>query len=128
MADRSSLTSNQLLTVVKETEATIYSRPMIYVGDDINSGTPLTPAHFVSINRNVALSNFSPEDDYDISLNLKVTSAETLIASWKKGLKRLDKLCEVCRDDYDLILQERTQPQLISPNFYRHVLLPEQDI
>ena len=74
------LTCNQLLTVLKETEAIINSQPLIYVGDDINSGTPLTPAHFLSLNPNVGLSNFAPEDDYDISFNPKVNSAETLIA------------------------------------------------
>ena len=45
------LTSNQLLTVLKEAEAIINSRPLVYVGDDINSGTPLTPAHFLSQNQ-----------------------------------------------------------------------------
>ena len=39
------LTSNQLLTVLKEAESFINSRPVVYVGDDINSGTHLTPAH-----------------------------------------------------------------------------------
>ena len=84
MADRSILTSNQLLTVVKETEATIDSRPIVYVGDGINSGTPLTPARFVSLNPNVALSNFNLEDDYDISFNLKVNSQRLLSPAGRK--------------------------------------------
>ena len=86
------LTCNQLLTVLKETEAIINSQPLVYVGDDINSGTPLTPAHFLSLNPNAGLPNFTPDDDYDISFNPKVNSAETLIAGWKKGLKHLRQI------------------------------------
>ena len=73
---------NQLLTVLKETEAIINSRPLVYVGDDINSGTPLTPAHFLSLNPNIGLPNFAPEDDYDINFNPKVNSAETDSYRW----------------------------------------------
>ena len=40
------LTNEQLLTVLKEAEAIINSRPIVYVGEDINSGTTLTPALF----------------------------------------------------------------------------------
>ena len=32
-------------------------------------------------------------------------------------MKHLDTLFEVWRDDYHFSLRERTQPQLISPNF-----------
>ena len=109
------LTGNQLLTVLKETVAIINSRPLVYVGDDINSGTPLTPAHFLSLNPNIGLPNFAPEDDYDINFNPKVNSAETLIAGWKKGLKHLDKFWQVWRNEYLLSLRERTQTKLKSP-------------
>ena len=40
------LTSEQLLTSVKEAEAVINSRPLTYVGDDKNSFVTLTPATF----------------------------------------------------------------------------------
>ena len=109
------LTKDQLLTVLKEAEAIINSRPLVYVGDDINSGTPLTPAHFLSLNPNVGLPNFAPEDDYDMTYKPKVDSAETLIHIWKKGLKHLDKFWQVWRDDYLLNLRERTQTKLKSP-------------
>ena len=109
------LTGNQLLTVLKETEAIINSRPLVYVGDDINSGTPLTPAHFLSLNPNIGLPNFSPDDDYDFNFNPKVNSAEAFIAGWKKGLKHLDKFWQVWRNEYLLSLRERTQTKLKSP-------------
>ena len=94
------LTNDQLLTVLKEAEAIINSRPLVYMGDDINSGITLTPAHFLSLNPNVGLSNFAREDDHDISFRPKVNSTENLILIWKKGLKHLEKFWQVWRDDY----------------------------
>ena len=44
-----------------------------------------------------------------------MSSAETLIASWKKGLKHLDKFWQVWRNDYVLSLRERNQTKLKSP-------------
>ena len=109
------LTNGQLLTVLKEAEAIINSRPLVYMGDDINSGITLTPAHFLSLNPNVGPSNFSLEDDHDISFRPKVNSTENLILIWKKGLKHLEKFWQVWRDDYLLNLRERTQTKLKSP-------------
>ena len=40
------LTSEQFLTVVKEAEAVVNSRPIVYAGDDIHSHIMLAPAHF----------------------------------------------------------------------------------
>ena len=109
------MTNDQLLTVLKEAEAIINSRPLVYTGDDINSGITLTPAHFLSLNPNVGPSNFSREDNHDISFRPKVNSTENLILIWKKGLKHLEKFWQVWRDDYLLNLRERTQTKLKSP-------------
>ena len=43
---RSCPTSTQLYTVLTEVEAVINSRPLVYVGSDIESGLALSPAHF----------------------------------------------------------------------------------
>ncbi|XP_053380514.1 uncharacterized protein LOC128548907 [Mercenaria mercenaria] len=40
------LTLIQLQTLVKEAEAVVNSRPLVYVGDDVNSSITLTPSHF----------------------------------------------------------------------------------
>ena len=109
------LTNDQLLTVLKEAEAIINSQPLVYMGDDINSGITLTPAHFLSLNPNIGLSNFAQEDDHDISFRPKVNSTENLILIWKKGLKHLEKFWQVWRDDYLLNPRERTQTKLKSP-------------
>ena len=42
-----SLTRTELETVLLEIEAVVNSRPLMFVGDDIESSTPLTPAHFL---------------------------------------------------------------------------------
>ena len=109
------LTNNQLLTVLKEAEAIINSRPLVYVGDDINSGTALTTAHFLSLNPRVGLPSFDLENDHDSTFSPKVNPAEILIRTWKKGLKHLEKFWRVWRDDYLLNLRERSQTNLKSP-------------
>ena len=43
------LTSEQLLTILKEAEAVINSRPLVYVVEDINSYMTLTPANFLTL-------------------------------------------------------------------------------
>ena len=42
-----SLTHTELLTVLVEIEACINSRPLTFVGDDMEAREPLTPAHFL---------------------------------------------------------------------------------
>ena len=41
------LTMLQLQTILAETEAIINSRPLVYVGQNLNVGTTLTPSHFL---------------------------------------------------------------------------------
>ena len=48
--DKVNLTSEHHLTILKEAEAVINSRPLVYVGEDINSYMTLTPAHFLTLN------------------------------------------------------------------------------
>lgn len=46
---RTSLTWNELHTVLLEIEGAINERPLTYVSDVVNSVTPLTPAHFLHL-------------------------------------------------------------------------------
>ena len=48
------LTSEQLLTILKEAGAVINSRPLVYVGEDIDY-YGLTPAHFLTLNPKIGL-------------------------------------------------------------------------
>ena len=46
---KTSLTWSELFTVLLEIEGHVNERPLTYVSDDVDSVSPLTPAHFLSI-------------------------------------------------------------------------------
>ena len=103
------LTSNQLLTIIKEFEAIINSRPLVYVYDDINSDSVLTPSHFLSLNPKIGIPNVVIDDEADCDFNPNVSSTDSLLHIWKKGLKHLKAFWRVWRDSYLLSVRERTQ-------------------
>ena len=106
------LSSEQLLTILKEAEAVINSRPLVYVGDDINSSMTLTPAHFLTLNPKIGLPATTRDETDDVDYNPDISSTEKLLATWKKGLKHLSSFLKIWRDDYLLSLRERHQTKL----------------
>ena len=109
------LTSEQLLTILKEAEAVINSRPLTYVGDDINSSVTLTPAHFLLLNPKIGSPAYRQDNSNDTDYNPQTTSAERLVTKWKKGLKHVDNFWKLWREDYLLSLRERSQTNLKGP-------------
>ncbi|MCG8078743.1 MAG: hypothetical protein JAY75_21215, partial [Candidatus Thiodiazotropha taylori] len=109
------LGSEQLLTILKEAEAIINSRPLVYVGDDINSFMTLTPAHFLTLNPRIGLPASIDDDSDDSDFKPDNSSADRLILTWKKGLKHLKSFWNIWRDDYLLSLRERSQVKLKAP-------------
>ena len=107
---RSSLTNEQLLTVLKESEAVVNSRPLIYVGDDIQSHITLTPGHFLGLNPNIGIPNIDMDNDNEFNPNRN--AADQLLQTWKKGLKLLERFWQIWRNDYLLSLRERSQSRL----------------
>ncbi|CAC5390307.1 unnamed protein product [Mytilus coruscus] len=102
------LTDVQLQTILKEVEAIINSRPLVYVGDDINSRITLTPSHFLSLNPKVGI----PEIDFDIrDPNYKrcESSSDKLLQLWKKGQRLLNSFWAIWREEYLIGLRERMQ-------------------
>lgn len=73
----------QLQTLIKEVEAVVNSRPLIYYGDDLNSTISLTPAHFLSLNPDTGIPPVNDEFDSDY-LPYK-SSTDRLLQTWKKG-------------------------------------------
>ena len=106
------LTSEQLRTILAESETVVNSRPLVYVGDDINSNMILTPAHFLMLNPKTGTpgteENFTEDPEY----LTYISSAEMLLQRWKKGQRHLDTFWKSWRDDYLLSLRERTAYKL----------------
>ena len=94
------LTNEQLLTILKEAEAVVNSRPLVYVGDDISSYLTLTPAHFLTLNPKIGLPVSTGDDKDDSDFSPEISSSDKLLATWKKGLKHLTSFWKIWRDHY----------------------------
>ena len=104
------LTNKQLQTFIKEAEAVINSRPLVYVDEDINS--KFTRSHFLTLNPKIGLPIYAQGDNDDDEYTTEIPSADRLLITWKKGLKHLNALWKIWRDDYLLSLRERSQVKL----------------
>jgi len=101
----------QLQTIIKEVEAIVNSRPLVYVGDDVNSNITLTPNHFLVLNPAMGI----PEVDYDENdddYTPQDSSSDKLLKIWKKGQTLLNGFWRMWREDYLASLRERTQSTL----------------
>ena len=114
---KSCLTMLQLQTFLTETEAIINSRPLVYLGEDLNDRIALTPSHFLSPNTKTGIPLI--KNDGNIAdptyLPAKISSKETLLNTWKKGQNLLEAFWKLWRDNYLLSLRERSQINLKSP-------------
>ena len=84
------------------------TRPLIYVGADVETGILLTPTHFLSLNPKIAI----PEMDFEESDYIPVSSNEKLIEIWKKGQRHLNVFWKIWKEDYLRSLRERMQSKL----------------
>ena len=107
--NRKLLSFIQLQTVLKEVEAVVNSRPLVYVSGDIDSTITLSPKHFLTLNPNTGIPEL--EDDY-LDYSPYESTAEQLLNIWKKGQKLLNMFWKIWRDEYLLSLRERTQSTL----------------
>lgn len=72
------LNTVQLETILNEVEAVVNSRPLVYVGADLNSGFAITPGDFLSINRYTGVPHLANEDQQqDPDFLLRLSSSET---------------------------------------------------
>ena len=79
--DKVCLTIEQLLTFIKEAEAVINSRPLVYVDEDINSKFTLAASHFLTLNPKIGLPNYTQDDDDEYTP--EISSADRLLITWK---------------------------------------------
>ena len=76
------LTSIQLQTIMTEIEAVVNSRPLVYVNNEVEHRTIITPMHFLSVNARTGLPTLViPEEEGNPNFRLKEPSiflAETI--------------------------------------------------
>ena len=101
---------------MKEVEAVVNSRPLVYVGADFSSGFTITPGNFLSLNPKTGVPSLAEEDRLqDPDFLSKLSSSQTLLDMWHKGQKHLNTIWKLWFDEYVLSLRERTQKHLKAP-------------
>ena len=108
---RRMLTLIQLQTILKQVEAIVNSRPLVYIDNDINSCFPLTPNHFLTLNPCTGIPEIKVNAE-DPEFNSEESTGERLLQIWKKGQKLLSEFWRIWREDYLANLRERTQSEL----------------
>ena len=91
---KQSLSRTEMETVLHEVEACINSRPLTFVGDDLDSGRPLTPSHFL-LGRTSPLAKNS--EYLGKGANVSGSDLEEKL-EFQKGL--MADFWEVWRDEY----------------------------
>ncbi|CAC5413046.1 FAM208A [Mytilus coruscus] len=105
------LSVEQLRTLLTEVEAVVNSRPLAYIGEDIDSNIVLTPSCFLTLNKHTGIPERIDNDD-DPKYKPQFSSTDNLLELWKKGQKHLNRFWKVWRDDYLLSIRERTTVKL----------------
>ena len=105
------LTSSQLRTILAEIEAVVNTRPLVYVGEDIDQQTVITPAHFTSINPKIGIMIDTHSDELNDPnyTDVKKDSSKEILDKWKKGQRHVERFWQLWRNDYLLSLRERSQ-------------------
>ena len=96
-----SVNKEQLNTLLVEVEAVMNTRPLVYIGDDINSEEALTPAHFLGTNCKLGL----PDVELDSYAPTELPS-DSLLESWRRGQVHLNNFWKIWSNDYMQALRE----------------------
>ena len=116
---RKLLSNDQMHTVVKEVESVVNARPLVYIGDDIDSTITITPSHFLCLNPKIGIPETVHGDD-DPDYTPYESSERNVLQIWKKGERLINQFWKAWRDDYLLSLRERTQYKLKSGRIQSH--------
>ena len=95
------VSKEQMRTLLIKVEAVMNTRPLVYVGDDINSGEALTPAHFLGTNCKLGLPDAENEGYSPSEL-----SSDHLIESWRRGQTHLNNFWKIWSNEYLQSLRE----------------------
>ena len=107
-------TEKKLETFLTEAEAVINSRPLVYVGEDFDSGFSLTPVDFLNLNAKSGVPIIEIHNPHDPDYGKK-SPTDKLLEIWAKGQQHLNSLWQVWKDDYLLNLRERSQTHVKGP-------------
>ena len=124
---RKLLSDDQMHTVVKEVESVVNARPLVYIGDDIDSTITITPSHFLCLNPKIGIPETVHGND-DPDYTPYESSERNVLQIWKKGERLINQFWKAWRDDYLLSLRERTQYKLKSGRIQSHQELNVDDI
>ena len=105
------LTSIQLQTILPEIEAVVNSRPLVYVNNEVERRTIITPLDVLSINARTGPPTLMiPEEENDPNFRLKEPKpAKKLLETLEKCQKYLEHFWKIWKDDYLLSLRGRSQ-------------------
>ena len=97
------LTYSQLNTLLTEVEAVVNSRPMVYVGGDLDY-EHLCPASFLVLNPQPKQGITALKEDEDPDFTVNQSSTEKVINLWKKAQNQLNEFWNIWSRDYLLSL------------------------
>ncbi len=105
------LSISELRTLVNEAAAVINSRPLTYLGKDMEISQVITPNHFMSLNTHSGPPVLDEHDNYTPN----PTSAQDLLRKWSEAQMYLNPFWEIWRKSYVASLRERYQVMLPHP-------------
>jgi hypothetical protein len=106
---------DQLNTLLIEVEAILNTRPLVYVTSELDSGHTLCPSDFLTLNPKTGIIDINQEVDDDDYIARKLSSAEELLKTWKRGQNHLNNFWKIWREEYLLSLRERHHSQHVKP-------------
>ena len=128
---RNLLSDTQPETLLKEIETVVNSRPLVYIGDGIDSSITLTPGHFLTLNPKAGVPELEFEQadpDFDYFYWRVRVFCGQIDTNLEKRSKVLKRVLEIMAGDYLLNLSEQTENTLKTGRIVSHNTLQIGDI
>ena len=111
---RKLLSFDAFVTFLLEVEAMINTRPLTYIGADIDSAQVLTPASFSPGRHRIALPFTADSDATDPEYSPTISTADTVRTNWASQQQLLDAVWSVWEREYLLALRELSTKSISS--------------